>query len=73
MYTRKSKPLRARFETKNLTSPLVDANHSKKPISEEDSSPIYNLAQLHKLHTKEFLSFCTAKEPPQKLIYSFPS
>ena len=42
----------------------MDANHSKKPIRESDSSPIYNLAQLHKLQTKEFLSFWIAKEPP---------
>ena len=51
----------------------MDANHSKKPMRDEDSSPIYTLAQLHKLHTKEFLSFCTTKEPPLKanLFLSF--
>ena len=49
------------------------ASHSKKPKSEEDSSPIYILTQLHKLHTKEFLSFCIAKDPPLKanLFLSF--
>ena len=43
------------------------------PKSEEDSSPIYTLAQLHKLHTKEFLSFCIDNEPPLKanLFLSF--
>ena len=34
---------------------------------------MYTLAQLHKLHTKEFLSFCIAKEPLLKanLFLSF--
>ena len=50
------------------------ASHSKKPKSEEDSSPIYTLTQLHKLQTKEFFNFCIAREPPLwKLIYFFPS
>ena len=49
------------------------ASHSKKPKSEEDSSPIYTLAQLHKVHTKEFLSFCISNTPPLKanLFLSF--
>ena len=34
---------------------------------------MYTLAQLHKLQTKEFLSFCISKEPPLKanLFLSF--
>ena len=34
---------------------------------------MYTLTQLHKLHTKEFLSFCITKEPPLKanLFLSF--
>lgn len=34
--------------TENLTSPQMDGIHSNKPITEELSSPIYNLFQLHK-------------------------
>ena len=42
----------------------MEAIHSKKPIRENASSPTYNLAQLHKLQTKEFFNFWIAREPP---------
>ena len=45
----------------------MDANHSKKPKRKRDSSPIYNLAQLHKLQTKKFLSFWISNTPPLKV------
>ena len=49
------------------------ASHSKNPKSEEDSFLIYTLAQLHRVHTKEFLSFCISNTPPLKanLFLSF--
>ena len=51
----------------------MEANHSKKPIRESGSSPIYNLAQPHKLHTKEVFNFWIANTPPLKasLFLSF--
>ena len=51
-------------------APQHEANHSKKPISEKISSPMYNLFQLHKLETKECLSFCTSTIPALKTMRS---
>ena len=41
----------------------MEANHSKNPIRERGSTPLYNFAQPHTLQTKEFLSFCIANSP----------
>ena len=49
-------------------APQREANHSKKPISEEISSPMYKLFQLQKLKTKECSSFCTSIVPSQKAM-----
>ena len=43
----------------------MEANHSKNPIREHDSTPLYNFTQPHTLQTKEFLSFCIANSPPK--------
>ena len=41
------------------------ANHSKNPISERGSVPLYNFAQPHTLQKKkEFLIFWIANSPP---------
>ena len=49
-------------------SPQHEANHSKKPINEEISSPMYRLFQPHNLETKECLSFCTFTVPSLKTM-----
>ena len=51
----------------------MEAIHSRKPIRENASSLTFNLAQLHKLHTKKFFNFCTFNIPPLKanLFLSF--
>ena len=54
-YTKRLGPQKTK--TKRITSPKVDATHSRKPIREKASSPKYNLAQLHKLQTKKFFNF----------------
>ena len=48
---------------KTSLAPQLEANSSKKPISEEISSPMYKLFQLHKLETNECFSFCTSIVP----------
>ena len=45
----------------------MKANHSKKPIRERGSTPLYNFAQPHTLQTKEFLSFWIANSAPPPL------
>ena len=42
----------------------MEANHSKNPIRERGSAPLYNFAQPHTLQTKEFLSFWIVNSPP---------
>ena len=60
-------PLSKQKKSTRPTTPQLDANHSKNPIRDTRSSPIYNLAQLHKLQTKEFLSFWISNTPPLKV------
>ena len=48
---------------KTSPTPKKEASHSKKPISEVISSPMYKLFQLHKLDTKECFSLCTVNVP----------
>ena len=43
----------------------MEANHSKNPIRERGSAPLYNFAQPHTLQKKkEFLIFWIANSPP---------
>ena len=63
-----SQPKKTKGATKNLTTPHLNASHSKKPMSEEISSPRYNLFQLHKLCTKDNFNLCTIKVPSLKAI-----
>ena len=42
----------------------MEANHSKKPIREQGSAPLYNFAHPHTLQTKKFLIFWIANYPP---------
>ena len=42
----------------------MKANHSKKPIRERGSTPLYNFAQPHTLQTKKILSFWIANSAP---------
>ena len=42
----------------------MEANHSKNPIRERGSAPLYNFAQPHTLQTKELLIFWIANSPP---------
>ena len=39
---------------KKPTNPYLEAIHSRKPIRERDSAPLYNFAHPHRLQTKEF-------------------
>ena len=48
---------------KTSPAPQLGANHSKKPISGEISSPLYKLFQPHKLKTKECFNLYRAKDP----------
>ena len=67
-YTRCIQPTKKARGTKNFTTPHLKANQSKKTISEEISSPKYNLFQLHKLCTKESFNLCTTKDPSLKSL-----
>ena len=42
----------------------MEANHSKNPIRERESAPLYNFAQPYTLQTKEFLIFWIANSLP---------
>ena len=53
---------------KTSPAPQLEANHSKKPISEEILSHMYKLFQLHKLETKECFSFYTSTIPSLKAM-----